>query len=39
VKEVIFSNAKVCLLWACNTFALGVESVGCEAKQQKGLPC
>jgi hypothetical protein len=24
---------------ACNTFALGVESVRCEAKSQKSLPC
>jgi hypothetical protein len=33
------SDAKVCLLSACNTFALGVENVSCEAKRQKGLPC
>src|SRR5215211_979155 len=32
------SYAEVCLLWACNTYAVGVESMGCGATRQKGLP-
>src|SRR5215210_4567356 len=27
------------LLWACNAFTLGIESVGCEAAREEGLYC
>src|SRR5215212_4905652 len=31
-------SGPVCLLpWACNRFALGVQSVSCEAKRQKSV--